>query len=343
MEIILSPWQLRCFNTRQQEFPRIFNPFYGFLKHILEMTKLFGNAVSHMVFKIGPNELIGIELRGIRRKMVGMDAAVIGNEPFNLRRSVNHAPVPQEDKTFAEMPKQMSEKKDNFMVADVATRVKANVKLNTPSLSRNADSRNSRYLRPMACTVQYGSLPSRSPTLAHIRNQREAALVKKDERDTTPLGVFLYVATHSASNALLLFRSSPSPVLSVSDNSIPSLARATRYDWGDRLPQTSSQLPRRSFWWSRVPWNNHSPQLPLGAPGLVSFSGGRLTWRDVPVQTLPSTHQLLSSGIPYASGEPNLLNNRFSQQQPADLTLALAAQQHAGGAVQAAPGFHVVS
>lgn len=304
---------------------------------------MFRNAVSHMVFKIGPNELIGIELRGIRRKMVGTDALMACKESLNFRRPVNHASVPQEHKTFAKMSKQMLKETHNFSVADVTSRMKTDIKLDTPSFGRDTDGRNSRNLRPMASTVQYGGLSFGRPTLTDIRDQREATLVKKDERDALSFSVFLYAATHSASSVSPLFHSFPLPVLSASDNSIPFLAGATRYDWGDRLPQTFSRLPRKSFGWSRVLWNNHYLRLPLEAPEPIFVSGGRLTWRDAPVQTLPSTHQLLSSGVPYASDEPNLLNSRFSRQQPADSILVLIAQQRAGAAAQAAFGFHMVS
>lgn len=307
------------------------------------MQNMLGNTVSRMVFKIRPDELIGIELRRIRRKRISDNTAMTLEESFNSGCPVNHASVPKENKAFPKMSKQKLQETDNFLMANVAIRMETDIQVDMPSVSRDSNSRDSRNLCPMPGAIKNRRLAAGSPCPTNIGNQRESAFVEKDERDATPFGVFLYAATQNASNVLSPSRSVPLPAWLVSDNSSPFPEEFARYDWGDRLPQNFFRLPRRFFESSRDPWNSRSLRPLSEVSGLNSVSDVCLALQDAPAQAWPLAPQRHSFYALHATDEPNLLNNRFSQQQPAGLIPALVAQQRAGGAVQAAFGFHMVS
>jgi hypothetical protein len=304
---------------------------------------MFGNTVSRMALKIRPDKFVGIKLRRIRRERISDDAAMVLEESFDSGCPMNHAPVPEKNKAFPKVPKQKLQKEDNFLMTNVAIRMETDIQLDTPSMGRYADSRDSRNLCPMPGAIKNRRFSAGSPCPTNIRDQRESAFIEKDERDATPSGVFLYAATQNASNVLSPSRCVPLPAWLASDNSSPFPGESTRYDWGDRLPQNFSRLPRRFFESSRDPWNSRSLRPLSEVSGLNSVSYAYLALRDVPVQVLPLVHQRHSFYALRATGEPSLLNNRFSRQQPADLILVLAVQQRAGGAAQAAFGFHMVS
>ena len=304
---------------------------------------MFGNTVSRMALKIRPDEFIGIELRRIRWKRIGNDARMVLEESFDSGCPMNHAPVPKENKPFPKMPEQKPQKEDNFLMTNVTVRMETNIQFNTPPLSRDADSRDSRNFCPMPSAIENRRFPAGRPCSTNIGNQRKTALVEKDKRDATPSGVFLYAATHNASNVLSPSRSVPLPAWLVSDNSSPFPEESARYDWGDRLPQIFFRLLRRFYGLSRDPWNNRSLQPLSEVSEPNSVSGVCLALPDAPARAWPLTPRHRSFYTLHATGELSLLSNRFSQQQPADLIPALAVQQRAGAAVQAAFGFHMVS
>jgi len=146
-------------------------------------------TVCETPFGVGPDGLVGVELRSVGRKQLEMEprepVADLA-DPFAL---VDAGVVPDHDDRPAEMAQQVAKKAADLVVPDVL-RVAPEVQADPPAAGRNGDSRDHRdAIMPVAMTED-GRLPARRPGLSNRGDQEEARLVDEDDVGTQPLSVF---------------------------------------------------------------------------------------------------------------------------------------------------------
>ncbi len=339
----LFPWQLRSPNTRPQELGGSPEPSRGRSKVDLEIIRILGDAIGHVMFHPVPYEFGWIKLRGIPGEEMGMNTAMFFKESFDRPGIVRTAPVPEQHEPSFEMSQEVSQKSHDLGMPNVLQGMKTDVQSDSPSTSRNADRRDRRDLRPSSGNFKNRSLSDKSPGLSDSRDKTKSALVEEDQRDSKPFGLFLYAAMNGASNALFPFHPSPGLLSRASDSSSPFRSRATRYYWDDKRLETSFRSPWRFSGSSKDRSSIRSSRHHLQAPQLSFSSGTYLALRVVRERVLTSRPQLLFFHAPLSIGARNLLNNRLSWLLPTDSVLYPRAQRPVGASVQALFGFHGVS
>lgn len=68
------------------------------------MFEIPGNTVGRSSFELIPDELIGIELRGVTRETVSMEPGMILKKAAYRRALVHRTAVPQEDNGTLKVP-----------------------------------------------------------------------------------------------------------------------------------------------------------------------------------------------------------------------------------------------
>ena len=97
--------------------------------------------------------------------------------------------VPDEDHVTTKVPKKMTEKTADFVVADVL-RMDLEIQAHPPALRRDADSRDDGEAIMPVAVANDRRLTARCPGLAEGGNQEEARLVGEDDMGTQPRSVF---------------------------------------------------------------------------------------------------------------------------------------------------------
>ena len=330
-------------NTRPQQFGRTLKPSHRFDQRILKITKVSGNAVGQRAFQMIPNPLIRVQVRSVGRKSKSVNFRVLFKPLFGLSRSVGHTAVPEQNKTFPQMPLEMLQKFNHLKTTDVLFGMQPDVKINPFTLWRCADGRNRRNFAPASCHWQNWRLPSGRPRPLHARNQRKAALVKKHQRNFLSFGLFLYAASSVSSNSELPVRSSPEPLSQASDNSTPYRLANSRYIWGGtRLSGVALSL-HRFLLSSIIPSHIRSLQhLPIKSS--LTYSAAFHSAYCLDPQRLSLLTRLLRIADTVSSSRtPNSSNILTSWLLPARLILLSATRLLAGAVSQVASGFHVVS
>ena len=313
------------------------------VEKILKMPDVFRHAVSHRTFETIPNKFVRIKTGSVSRKVIRKDAITGFKKPFNRARFVDSARIPQENKTFLKMPKEIFKENQDFRVTNVLRPVKTDIKVDPSSFSRNTDCGDSRYLSPSSCDFKNRRFASGRPCFSDGGNKAKPAFIEENQGNSKRFRLFLYVATYDVS--IVLFYSHPALWLwsQASDNSNPAVLKTTRDGWGDTIPQSVSGSPRRFFGLSRDQWSIPRPKALPEESLLANVSGASSFSPGAPAPVSTSTLQNLSSDDLSAIDEQNLLNNRFYRQQPANSILVPAVPQRADAAAQAAFGFHMVS
>lgn len=156
-------------------------------------------------------------------------------------------------------------------------------------------------------------------------------------------GLFLYGATHTASNRQSPLRCAPGPASGASGNSTPTPSGISPCDWGDTEPQNVFRSPPPRDVPSTDPWNSPIAMAPPPEPEPKRAFGASPASGAFLEPAWPSKRVPLSSGIDPSTGKPSLRNTRSSWQQPTGSTGSSTARWRVGVASQAAPGFHRVS
>jgi hypothetical protein len=148
-----------------------------------------GATVGETPFGVGPDRFVGVELRGIGRKVFemqpGKPMADFSN-PFSL---VNACVVPDDKDVPAKVAQQVPEEFADRVVSDVF-RVASEVQADAPTPGSNGDARNHGDAIMPVAMMNEGRLSARSPGLSHRGNQEEARLVDEDDVGTQLCSVF---------------------------------------------------------------------------------------------------------------------------------------------------------
>ena len=236
------------------------------------MFKVFGNAVGHTSFEIGPDKFIGVELRRISGEVKGLDSRIASKELLDEFSSMNRASVPEEEDPASEMPGKVPEKMPDLSGPNVFVGVEACVETKAFSLGRDRDGGDSRYLGPPSCDLKRRSSALERPGSLKVWDKRESALIQEDQVGSEPIGLFLYAAKPDASNS-----ESPLPAFPwlfewEPDNSSPDCPSDTKDLRGNSVSETSCGPSGRYVSKSKRPSSNRLPRvlLPGCAPKLSS-------------------------------------------------------------------------
>ena len=306
----------------------------------IEIIRIFGNAVGHVMLHPVPYEFGRIEFRGIPGEKIRMNTGMAFKESFDRPGFVHNTSIPQNHKPSFQMPEKIPQKSQDLGMPDVFQGVKTNIQGNPAFTRRNTDRGDSGYLRPSTGDFKNRGLSDRSPSLSDARDKAKSALVEEDKRDVKPFGLFLYAAKYGASTVLSPFHPVAGLLFQASDDSNAILAESSRRDPDDK----SRRSDYRSLWplfpgstsQSSNRFSKDLPQAFVSKPA----SGARLVSQVYPAPVSISRRSHLSSGADHSSNKPNLTNNRVSGLFPADSFLYPRAPRPAADAFQALFGFH---
>lgn len=143
-------------------------------------------------FSLGqrPNAFVGVEFRGVSRKVLDLEARVPTQEPLQRCAVVRRGIVEQNDDGTPEMPQQFAEKETDFFLADVVEE-KQIVEAQVLSSGADRDSGDDGDFVPasLAMTHEGGQALGR-PSPGHQGSQQEARFVGKNQVGAQPLSVF---------------------------------------------------------------------------------------------------------------------------------------------------------
>ena len=154
-----------------------------------ESVEVPGAAVGQVVFGQGPNALVRIQLRGVRRETLQAQARMLAEQFIQRCAFMGRGVVQKHQHRAAQVAKQMAEEHTHFLLPDVVE-PKLVIKAEMLSLGTDGDSRdNGDSLAPIPMT-QDRSLAPRGPGLDHVGDQQEPGFVDEDEVGAQPRGVF---------------------------------------------------------------------------------------------------------------------------------------------------------
>jgi hypothetical protein len=237
------------------------------------------------------------------------------------------------------MAKQMLEKCTDIQAREIPS-PKLKVESQTLPFRRYGQRIDSRNTTLFVKVVKEGRLSLRGPGASNVRNEQEARFIEEDQMGPTSVGVFLYGANDTASNARSLLRFAVKLAALASDSSIPDSRGASTRGSDDierRTVGRSLSLPGlRSI--SR--FDTRQPEGHLKAPEQVAFFDLGSAWGDVQVSAGASVLEPLSLGRPEATGTRNLQKHSkrvlwlagscpsWTNEQPADAAFPAALRSH---------------
>lgn len=224
----------------------------------LEMAEILRRVVSHCALKVTPYPLIRIKFRRIARKAKGLQRSMPVKELSNEPSFARHAGIPNKEHMPAEMFKKVFEKSDHLRGLDVFPAIKSRIKRHMAALWGNADSRYSGNFSPASCATQLRRLPLGRPCPDQIRDQKESALVKKNQVGAKFFGFFLYRANCIASILQSLLRCVRGRALSAFGSSIPGWSISAIHSPAYSERRISSRLTVVPCLMSRHPWSIRS-------------------------------------------------------------------------------------
>ncbi len=162
-------------------------------KRAAKMTTHHGEVVGPTVgqtpFGVGPDGFVGVELRGVGRKVFKMHSRKSAADFPNGFSFVNAGVVPDDEDVPAKVAQQVPEKFADLVVSDVL-RVAKEVQADTSTPGSNREARDHRDAIMPVAMMKEGCLTARRPGLSHRGDQEEARLVDEDDVGTQPRSVF---------------------------------------------------------------------------------------------------------------------------------------------------------
>ncbi len=307
------------------------------------MIKILWNRIRNSPFKLRPYKFSGVKFGRIPGKKVCIDSAMPFKAFLNNGSPMNHALIPQKDDWASNMAQDIVQKPFDLRRFDVLTRMKSDIQGEVLSFGRYANSGDGRYLCPVSRNRQMWSLPPGRPSAPNIRNQKEAALVKKYQMGASPLRVFLYAAIRSVSNAVWPSRRALGLSFRASGSSSRDLLENARDDWDDTLYRIFSLSPRQYAFGSIGRYCIQAKGDLLTKFVSIPFFGWTSFFVDVQVPALVSRLLRLLSGTFAARGILRLANIQASWLWPTRYNRFSAALWRAGAAFRAVFGFRMVS
>jgi hypothetical protein len=145
-----------------------------------EFIKVVGPSVGKVALVVSPDELVGVELRGIRGKAVDVQARIVVQKLLDVLASVDGGPIPQEHNGPRDVAQEVAKENGDLDLGDV---LRVKVKIKTQALSTRADrnrgdGRDLGVPKPMR---HEGGLSPGCPGSLEIGDQEEASLVQESQ------------------------------------------------------------------------------------------------------------------------------------------------------------------
>lgn len=226
--------------------------------------------VGEGLFGLGPNLLVRVEFRRVSWKVVQVKAPAAAEVQAHGLVPMDFGAVPQKDDLTAEVAQQQTEELDHPLAVDVLP-VTTEIHADPLADRRDRDRGDDRDSVVAVAMAKDRGLSDRSPGLADVRGEHEAAFVEEDQVCAELTGVFLYPANRSVSIWQSPLRCARSPGAPVSARSIPIVAgvAAGRQSARNAPPSASRSDPRLGAA-SKGPW--HTPPAGRRRPATSSAS-----------------------------------------------------------------------
>ncbi len=151
--------------------------------------EIVGPTVGQTPFGVSPDGFVGVELRGVRRKVFEMQSWKSAADFPNRFSFVNAGVVPDDEDVPAKVAQQVPEEFADLVVSDVL-RVTKEVQADAPTPGSNRKARDHGDAIMPVAMMNDGGLTAASPGLSHRGDQEEARLVDEDDVGTQPRSVF---------------------------------------------------------------------------------------------------------------------------------------------------------
>ena len=310
---------------------------------MFKVLEVFWNGIGQAPFKIVPDKLIRVKFRRVSGETVGMKPRMFTEEFSDRGSFMGSAAVPEKDHMAAQVSEQLTEELNHLRGSDVLIGMEPGIESHALAFWRNAESRDGRNLLPPSCDAQNWSLSSDSPGSDHVRDHKESAFVEENQVSLKSFGVFLYGATHIASNAESLPRPARGLGSPAFGSSNPFPPKTATSGWGDSLSQTDARSLSLLDAGSKDRLNTHTSALPSQEFGSAPVSGPCPIWEAFRERLSNPKLWILSSDSLPTSEKPNSRNSPSSWTRPADFSISSSTGRLAGAAPPAAFGFHRVS
>lgn len=269
------------------------------------MTQVLGSAVGHGALKLGPDELVRVELRSVGREGIRVQARVAVQKLFNTSGPMGPSPIPQQDHRAQEMAQEMSEEIGHFRGSDVLVGMEPRVEGQALPLRGDAEGRDGRELGPAPRNEQIRGLSPRGPRSGNVGDKQEPAFIEEDQMGPKRGGLFLYGATRTASSRRSPPRCAPEPASAASDSSNRDPASTSRRDKGDTPPRTAWRSPRQSVSRSTRLCGSRLGEGLVPAASESAASGKQTAGETAQEWAEPEVLGAHACGRPDANGRPN--------------------------------------
>ena len=154
-----------------------------------EVLDVVGPTVREARLGEIPDSFVGVEFRGVRRKVLEMKAGHAAAERADGITPVNLAIIPEDDHGPAEVPQQVPQEVTHLRLLDVL-RMETPEESQPPAPRTDRDSGDDGDLVSAIPMPDDRRLAARRPRPPHGGNQEEARLVDEDEMGPQPRSVF---------------------------------------------------------------------------------------------------------------------------------------------------------
>jgi len=225
-----------------------------------KLNDVLWRTVGQRVFGFGPHKLIGVEFWGIGWKSMHMEPLVLANKLLDDDASVDGAAIPQQHNRSAQMAQEVTQESDDLHPGNIGC-VETEVKSKPLARRGDGDGRDCRNSLPAVAVPNDRGVANRRPSLAHVRDEEEAAFVEEDEMGPKSSGFFLTPATPASSSVRWLARFSAWPGAPASATSILNPSSLATHDRRDRESRNVSRSAWQYAAESIVPWCTRLRQL----------------------------------------------------------------------------------
>ena len=248
----------------------------------VECRDMLWSAVGQPAIALAPDIFGGVEFRCVRRKRFDAEPGVPPDELLNFPTAMNGALIPKEDHRPGEMSEQMPEEPTDIQPVEAAG-LQAQIQRQATSLGSDRQRTDGGDVPLFIEVPSVRRLALGRPGTLKVRDEQEPTLVEEGQMRSKPIGVFLYVASGTASNERWPVRPVAGLGAPAFDSSSPAPSAASRHAPGGRSPGSASRSVGRSVPASTSRWRIPRPARPSRAVGPLAASGRATAERDGPV------------------------------------------------------------
>jgi hypothetical protein len=172
---LLFPREFATSQTSCQPLGRIPGSCHTVLNSCAKFSHVMWCKISGVFTNLGPNKLNRIEFRSTSRKMIDMQARILGNEILNELAFMDGMVIPDQNDLARNNPQQLLQESHNLFAAQaVPVRVRGQLDLAAIQIDQQCTQQVQPLMMRKAGT-NGGRMPTWRPTPFERRDQREAA------------------------------------------------------------------------------------------------------------------------------------------------------------------------